>query len=102
MRLGDLPHRTNRRPIRLNLNYLDAGLVAGAAAFSSLAGVLLTGALPLSPPITAGLTSDFAGAATTAGFTSSFLAGSAAKAVTAKADAIKVAISFMICPLRLV
>jgi hypothetical protein len=35
-------------------------------------------------------------------FFSSFLAGSAAKAVTANTDAIKVAISFMIVPLRLV
>ena len=51
-----------------------------------------------------GLTSAFAGAVAAGvleGLASSFLAGSAAKAVTANADAIKVAINFMIFPFRL-
>ena len=85
-----------RRLSLLNLNYFDAGLVAGAAAFSSLAGVLFAGFASFFASTLAG-----ADATAAAGLTSVF-AGSAAKADTANADAIKVANSFMIFPLRLV
>jgi hypothetical protein len=57
--------------------------LAGALLGSALAGVLAAGA----GAVTAGLASTFF---------SSFLAGSAAKAVTANAEAIKVATNFMI------
>lgn len=83
----DLLTRSYRRSL-LTGDYLLAGFaagVAGAVAFSSLAGLLV------------GLTSAFL-ASTLAGAdagAAGALAGSAANAVTANADAIKVAISFM-------
>jgi hypothetical protein len=75
-----------RHPNRLHY-YLDAGLAAGAAAFSSLAGVLFAGAAAFLTSASF-LTSAFAGAA-------GALAGSAAKADTA-IDAIKATISLFI------
>ena len=78
------PHRI-RHPGHLPLTtYFDAGLVAGAAAFSSLAGVLFAGFAAFLTSSTF-LTSALAGS----------LAGSAAKAVTA-IDAIKATISLFI------
>jgi uncharacterized membrane protein len=86
------PHRI-RRPIPLN--YLDAGLVAGTAAFSSLAGVLFAGFASF-------LTSTLAGALAAGAGVAGALAGSAAKADTAN-DAIKATINlFMLFPLRLI
>jgi len=65
--------------------------LASALAGSFLAGSLLAGVAGADAPgagaVTAGLASTFF---------SSFLAGSAAKAVTANAEAIKVATNFMI------
>ena len=85
--------RTCRRPDHLHY-YLLAGLAAGAAAFSSLTGVLLEGVAGFAVgtvAVTAGLASAFF---------SSFLAGSAAKAETANAVAIRVAINcFMVISL---
>jgi hypothetical protein len=43
MQHKDQFHRSHRRPSHLTQNYFDAGLVAGTAAFSSLAGVLFAG-----------------------------------------------------------
>jgi hypothetical protein len=86
----DLLTRNYRRSL-LTGDYLLAGFAAGAVvavAFSSLAGLF------------AGLTSAFL-ASTLAGAVAGAagaLAGSAANAVTANADAIKVAISFMVSP----
>jgi len=75
--------------------YLDAGLAAGAAAFSSLAGVLFAGFASFLTSSTF-LTSAFAGAA-------GAFAGSAAIATDANATAaINVAIVFILFPLRLV
>ena len=90
-----------RRLSLLNLNYFDAGLVAGAAAFSSLAGVLFAGFASFLISSTF-LTSALAGALAAGAGVAGALAGSAAKADTANTDAIKVANSFMIFPLRLV
>jgi hypothetical protein len=90
-------HRRSRLPDRLHLSdYFEAGLVAGAAAFSSLAGTLFAGLAA------SFLTSALAGAdAAGAGVAGAF-AGSAAKADTANAVA-KIAINlFMIFPLRLI
>ena len=82
-------HHTRRLS---HLHYLDAGLVAGPAAFSSLAGVLFAGFASFLASALAGAEAGVAGA----------LAGSAAKADTANAVA-KIAISlFMIFPLRLI
>ena len=72
--------------------YLDAGLAAGAAAFSSLAGTLFAGFF--SSFLTSVLVGVAAGAVTTG--VAGALAGSAAKADTANADVIKVAISLFI------
>jgi hypothetical protein len=72
--------------------YLDAGLAAGAAAFSSLAGVLFAGFASFLTSSTF-LTSAFAGAAGAAGA----FAGSAAIATDANATAaINVAIDFIL------
>jgi len=92
MRHESLFHYRNRRPNHLNY-YLDAGLAAGAAAFSSLAGTLFAGTSAfLCVLLTSAsfFTSAFAGADAGA------LDGSAAKADTAT-DATRAAISlFMI------
>jgi hypothetical protein len=86
---------------------LDYFLGASAFLSSALAGTLFVasafaGALAGLAGFAAGLEAVGAGAgavvAATGALTSSFLAGSAAKADTANADAIKVAISFMISP----
>lgn len=82
-------HYRTRRPDHLTLNYLDAGLVAGAAAFSSLAGTLFAGAASF-------LTTAAFAASALATSAALVAAGSAAKADTANADAIKVAISLFI------
>ena len=84
MQHKNLCPRRIRRPGHLPLTaYFDAGLVAGAAAFSSLAGVLFAGFAAFLTSSTF-LTSALAGAA-----------GSAAKADTA-IDAIKATISLFI------
>ena len=76
--------------------YFDAGLVAGTAAFSSLAGALFAGFFS-SFLTTAGAGALAAGVGATGAF-----GASAAKADTANAVA-KIAISlFMIFPLRLI
>ena len=90
----------NRYPLHIRrlipLNYLYAGLVAGTAAFSSLAGVLLVGFF------SSFLTSALAGALAAGAGVAGALAGSAAKADTAN-DAIKATINlFMLFPLRLI
>jgi hypothetical protein len=79
MQRGGQCPRYNRRLSLLTLNYLDAGLVAGPAAFSSLAGVLFAGFASF-------LTSALATGAEAAGAgVAGALAGSAAKADTANA-----------------
>jgi len=96
MQFEDQCLHCSHRPDHLTLtDYFEAGLVAGAAAFSSLAGVLFAG-------FTSFLTSAFAGALATGAGVAGAFAGSAAKADTANAVA-KIAISlFMIFPLRLI
>ena len=89
----------SRRPNHLNQNYFDAGLAAGAAAFSSLAGVLFAGFASFLTSATF-LTSALAGAAGVvaagAGVAAAgALAGSAAKADTANTVA-RIAIAFFI------
>jgi hypothetical protein len=85
-------HRPDHLPLTV---YFEAGLVAGTAAFSSLAGVLFAGFATFLASALCGA----AGAVTAgvAGLTST-LAGSAANAVTANKLAITVAINFMIFP----
>ena len=82
-------HHT-RRPNHLNQNYFDAGLAAGAAAFSSLAGVLFAGFFSSFLTTGAGVV---AAGAVAAG--AGALAGSAAKADTANTVA-RIAIAFFI------
>jgi hypothetical protein len=83
MQHGNLYPRRIRRPNHLNQNYFDAGLAAGAAAFSSLAGVLFAGCAAFLTSASF-LTSALAGAE--AGVAGA-LAGSAANAVNANANA---------------
>jgi hypothetical protein len=88
-------HLHHRLPNHLNQNYFEAGLVAGTAAFSSLAGTLFAGFASF-------LASAFAGALAAGADVAGALAGSAAKADTAN-DAIKATINlFMLFPLRLI
>ena len=83
--------RCIQRPDLLTLTYFAAGLVAGAAAFSSLAGVLFAGlAASFLTSALAG-TGALAAGAGAAGA----LAGSAAKADTANTVA-RIAIAFFI------
>jgi len=84
-----------RHPAHLDQNYFDAGLAAGAAAFSSLAGVLFAGFF--SSFLTSVLAGVAAGAVTTG--VAGALAGSAAKADTANNDTITSAIDFILFPL---
>jgi len=87
-----------RRPNHPHYYLLAAGLVAGAAAFSSLAGVLLTGFFS-SFLTTAGAGVEATGAdvAATAGAgVAGALAGSAAKTVTANADTRVAIIAFIL------
>jgi len=94
-------HLHHCRPNHLNQNYFDAGLVAGTAAFSSLAGTLFAGFASFLASSTF-LASAFAGALAAGAGVAGALAGSAAKADTA-IDAIKATISlFMLFPLRLI
>jgi hypothetical protein len=91
----------SRRLSHLNQNYLEAGLVAGTAAFSSLAGTLFAGFASFLTS-SAFLTSALAGALAAGAGVAGALTGSAAKADTAN-DAIKATISlFMLFPLRLI
>ena len=91
----------NRLPNHLNQNYFDAGLAAGAAAFSSLTGVLFAGffssfltagTVVAGAVVAAGAVTAGAGAA---GLASSFLAGACANADTANTVA-RIAIAFFI------
>jgi hypothetical protein len=95
MQRDNLIPRCSRRPNHLTLDYLAAGLAAGAAAFSSLAGTLFAGFAAFLTS-SAFLTSALAGALAAGAGAAGALAGSAAKAVTANADAIKAAISLFI------
>jgi len=79
-------HLHYRHRTHLTLTYFEAGLVAGTAAFSSLAGVLLTGFASFLTSALAGAEAGVAGA----------LAGSAANAVNANADTIVAMIAFII------
>jgi anti-sigma factor RsiW len=82
-----------RRPNHPHYYLLAAGLAAGAAAFSSLAGVLFAGFFS-SFLTTAGAGVEAAGADVAA--TAGVLAGSAAKAVTANADTRVAIIAFIL------
>jgi hypothetical protein len=82
-----------RRPNHPHYYLLAAGLAAGAAAFSSLAGVLFAGFFS-SFLTTAGAGVEAAGADVAA--TAGALAGSAAKAVTANADTRVAIIAFIL------
>ena len=85
-------HRTRRPNHLLLMYYFDAGLVAGTAAFSSLAGVLFAGFL------TSFLTAGATAGALAAGAGAGALAGSAANAVNANAETIVAIIAFIIFP----
>jgi hypothetical protein len=84
----------HRLPNHLNQNYLDAGLVAGTAAFSSLAGTLFAGVAAFLTSASF-LTSALAGALAAGAGVAGALAGSAAKADTANTVA-RIAIAFFI------